>query len=148
MPHAYVSQLMHCVFATKDREPWIVSGFRERLYAYVRGIASAHRVSVLAIGGVEDHIHILVSLPSTISLSKAMQLIKGGSAHWVHETFHDKLYFAWQEGYGAFSIGASQMERTKAYIDKQIEHHRTVGYQEELRRILTKHGLLPPHAQT
>jgi REP element-mobilizing transposase RayT len=141
MPHVYVSQLIHCVFATKNREPFIVPGFRERLHAYIGGIAQKHRFCALAVGGIEDHVHVLLSLPATVSVSKAVQLIKGGSSHWVHETFPERMYFQWQEGYGAFSLGISHLPKTRTYIERQKEHHQTVDYQQELREILNKHGL-------
>jgi len=129
------------VFATKNREPFITPGFRERLHAYIGGIAQKHRFCALAVGGIEDHVHVLLSLPSTLSLSKAVQLIKGGSSHWVHETFPERTYFQWQEGYGAFSLGISQLPNTRAYIDRQIERHQTMDYEEELREILNKHEM-------
>jgi REP element-mobilizing transposase RayT len=95
----------------------------------------------LSIGGVEDHVHVLLSLPSTLSISKAMQLIKGNSSKWIHETFADLRYFAWQEGYGAFSIGVSGIEDTRSYIARQAEHHRKRSFREEIEEFLVKHGM-------
>ncbi len=141
MPHSFVSQLVHCIFATKNREPWITDDFRDRLCAYMGGIARNHRASALAIGAVADHVHILLSLPSTLSVSKAIQILKGNSSHWIHETFPDKSHFAWQEGYGAFSIGVSQVQKTKSYIANQENHHKTVGFEEEMEEIVRRHGL-------
>jgi REP element-mobilizing transposase RayT len=98
-------------------------------------------MKALAVGGVEDHVHILLSLPSTISIAKAIQLLKVGSSLWVHETFPAQCGFAWQEGYGAFSLGVSQVERTKNYIESQAEHHRKASFQEEFLAFLKKHKM-------
>jgi REP element-mobilizing transposase RayT len=105
------------------------------------GIARENKMQALAIGGIEDHIHLLLSLPSTLDIAKAMQSIKGGSSKWVHDTFPQRKDFAWQEGYGAFSIGISQIEDTKRYIANQREHHRTKTFQEEYVAFLEKHGI-------
>ena len=95
----------------------------------------------LAVGGVEDHVHVLLSLPSTVSVSKALQLIKGGSSKWVHDTFPAYRHFSWQEGYGAFRIGIAQVDDTIAYMDRQLEHHRKRSYQDEFLAFLEKHQI-------
>ena len=141
MAHTYTSQLLHCVFSTKNRLPSIEPSWRPRLHAYLGGIARENDMTAVMVGGVADHVHILLRLPSTIALSKAMQLIKGGSSVWVHETFPHLQGFAWQEGYGAFSIGISQFDATVAYIANQEEHHRAVSFQEEYRAFLKRHGI-------
>jgi REP element-mobilizing transposase RayT len=139
--HSFSSSLHHCVFATKDREPVLIPRLRERLWPYLGGIARENGMKTLAIGGVADHVHVLLSLPSTISVAKAMQLLKGNSSKWIHETFPELRSFAWQEGYGAFSIGVSGIEATCAYIRNQEEHHRTRTYREEVIMFLQRHGL-------
>ena len=141
MSHSYSSSLFHCVFSTKDRKKTISSEIQERLWSYLGGIARRNKMKALAIGGVEDHIHILLSLPSTVALSKAIQLIKGGSSKWAHETFPDLRNFSWQEGYGAFSVGISQMPDTIAYIESQEEHHRKRDFKEEFLAFLEKHQI-------
>jgi putative transposase len=98
-------------------------------------------MKALAVGGVEDHVHLLLSLPSTLAVAKAMQLIKGGSSKWIHDEFPALHEFTWQEGYGAFSIGISQIDDTKRYIVNQAEHHRKVSYQEEFIAFLERHGI-------
>ena len=98
-------------------------------------------MKALAIGGTADHIHALLSLPSMMSFAKAVQLIKGGSSKWVHETFPKYKKFEWQEGSGAFSVSASQAQKTIAYIKGQKEHHRKKTFQEEFRTLLDKHGI-------
>ncbi len=141
MSHTYTSQLMHCAFSTKNRLPVIIPELRNRLHTYIGGIAEQNDMYALSVGGVADHVHILLSIKPTMSLSKAMQLIKGGSSLWVHETFPSITDFAWQEGYGAFSVGVSQKPDTIAYIENQEEHHRQRTFQEEYRLILQRHGI-------
>ncbi len=139
MPHSYISFHVHYVFSTKDRRRIISPEIRERLWAYMGGIARENKVKALAVGGTSDHVHILLALPSTISVAKAIQLIKGGSSKWVSEMFPEIHQFAWQEGYGAFSIGVSGIDDTIAYIQTQDEHHRTRTFQEEFLAFLKKH---------
>jgi REP element-mobilizing transposase RayT len=98
-------------------------------------------MKAIQIGGVEDHIHILLSLPSTMAIAKALQLLKGGSSKWIHETFPDQRQFAWQEEYGAFSVSVSQLDKTIEYIKGQAEHHRRMTFQEEFLALLKKHRI-------
>ncbi len=105
------------------------------------GIARRNNMTALAVGGVSDHAHILLSLPSTMAVAKAMQLIKGGSSKWVHDEFPAHQRFSWQEGYGAFSIGVSQVDVTIDYIKNQAEHHGRKPFQEEFIAFLKKHGI-------
>ncbi len=138
--HTYTSSLFHCVFATKNRAPLLTSDLRARLWPYLGGIARENDMKTLAIGGAADHVHILLSLPATIPLAKALQLLKGNSSKWIHETFPALRAFAWQEGYGAFSIGVSGIEDTAAYIRNQEEHHRTRPFRDEVMAMLKRHG--------
>jgi REP element-mobilizing transposase RayT len=141
MSHSYSSILFHCVWSTKDRRQTIAAVFRDRLWAYLGGIARENRMKALAVGGTADHAHVLLSLPSTLAVAKAVQRLKGGSSKWVHDTCPEHAGFAWQEGYGAFSIGVSQMEPTAAYIGRQEAHHRRKTFQEEFLGFLEKHGI-------
>jgi REP element-mobilizing transposase RayT len=110
------------------------------------GIAKQNRMKALAIGGIEDHVHLLLSLPFTTSISKAIQLIKGGASKWVHDTFAELRDFSWQEGYAAFTIGIAQLEDTIAYIEQQAEHHQQHSYQHEFLAFLRRHGIdYDPH---
>jgi REP element-mobilizing transposase RayT len=97
-------------------------------------------MKTVAIGGASGHVHVLVSLPATLSVAKAMQLLKGNSSKWIRETFAKMRSFAWQEGYGAFSVGVSGVNATVAYIRNQAEHHRTRSFREEYAAMLKKHG--------
>src|SRR2546422_5534250 len=141
MSHSYVSNLMHCTFSTNNRYPAIDPELESRLWPYLGGIVRENRMKALAIGGTADHVHALLSLPSMMSFAKAVQLIKGGSSKWVHEALPKYRKFEWQEGYGAFSVSASQAPKTIAYINNQKEHHRKKTFQEEFLELLMKHGI-------
>ena len=138
--HSFNSCLMHCVFSTRERRPLLTAAIRERLWPYLGGIARANDMKALAIGGVADHVHLLLSLPATLSISKAMQLLKGNASKWLRETFpelrqHD---FAWQEGFGAFSYSHSQLTDVIRYIQNQEEHHARKGFQGEYLEFLER----------
>ena len=138
---SYVSSYFHCVFSTKERLPQIALELRERLWPFLGGIARQNKMKAIGIGGVEDHVHLLLSLPSTLSVAKALQLIKGGSSKWVHETFPQQRLFGWQEEYGAFSVSVSQLDNILRYIQGQEEHHRQMTFQEEFLALLKKHRI-------
>jgi putative transposase len=138
---SYVASYLHCVFSTKERRKLILPVFQERLWPFLGGIARQHHMRALAIAGMEDHTHLLLSLPATLPVAKAMQLIKGGSCKWVHETFPEQWAFGWQEKYGAFSVSVSQLEMIKDYIKNQAEHHRRQTFQEEFVTLLVRHGI-------
>jgi REP element-mobilizing transposase RayT len=138
---SYVSSYHHCVFSTKERRPIITAQLRERLWPFLGGIARQNKMRALEIGGVADHVHLLLSTPATMPIAKAMQLIKGGSSKWIHESFPDQRLFAWQEKYGAFSVSVSQLDTIIAYIKNQPEHHRKMTFQEEFEALLEKHKM-------
>ena len=138
---SYISSYFHCVFSTKERRPFITPDLRERLWPFLGGIARQNKMKAIEIGGVGDHVHMLLTLPSTMPISKAMQLIKGGLSKWIHETFPNQRTFSWQEEYGAFSVSVSQLDKTIAYIRGQPEHHRKITFQEEFLRLLEKHAV-------
>jgi putative transposase len=141
MANTYINLLLHVVFSTKNRKPFLKPAVRERLYPYINAIAKENKFIVLCIGGTADHMHLLLSLPSTISLADSMRFLKGGSSHWLRETFDELRVFSWQEGYGAFSIGESQIERTKEYIRNQEEHHKKITFQEEYLAFLKRNRI-------
>ena len=136
---SYISSYFHCVFSTKERRRLITPTLRDRLWPFLGGIARQNKMKAIEIGGMEDHIHILLSLPSTLSIAKALQLIKGGSSKWVHETFPEHRMFGWQVKYGAFSVSFSQLDTIIQYIKDQKEHHRQMTFQEEFIALLKKH---------
>jgi len=141
MAHSFVCSYFHCVWSTKGREPFITDALAERLWPYMGGIARENKFHALAIGGAADHVHLLMSLPGSLAVAKAVQLIKGGSSKWVHDTFPEFRHFEWQEGYGAFTVGISQKEQTVRYIKNQKEHHRRKTFQEEFLSFLKKHDV-------
>jgi REP element-mobilizing transposase RayT len=137
--HTYVSALFHCVFSTKERRGLIPSAKQPDVWSYLGGIARKNGFKLLAGGGTDNHVHLLVSLPATVPLAKAMQLLKGGSSKWMNDSGANG--FAWQEGYGAFSVGVSQLHATITYINSQAEHHHKHGFEEEFLAFLHKHGI-------
>jgi putative transposase len=139
MSHTYVSDLVHCVFSTKERRNLIRPEIQSDLWAFLGGIARKNGFKALVVGGTENHVHVLLSLPATMPLAKAMQLIKGASSHWMNEKRTQG--FAWQEGYGAFTVGISQKADTIAYIQSQAEHHRKRSFEDEFVVFLKKHGV-------
>lgn len=145
MAHTYCSSLYHCVFSTMERRPLILPEIEPRLWAYMGGIAREGGMTALAIGGMEDHAHLLLTLPATLDMATAMRQIKSGSSRFLHEACQRKN-FAWQRGYGAFSIGHAQIDATVAYIAAQQEHHRKRSFQDEFLAILERHQIAyDPH---
>jgi REP element-mobilizing transposase RayT len=128
------------VFSTKERRGAIAPELQERLWAYMGGIARENGMKALAVRGTDDHVHLLLSLPSSVTIAEAMRKIKGGSSLWLHESC-GLTGFEWQKGYGAFSIGCSQVDATVAYIAGQQEHHRKRDFQAEYLSILKRHGI-------
>jgi REP element-mobilizing transposase RayT len=140
MPSTHLSLHNHIVFSTKDRHPFIDVAWRSRLHEYLGGLVRAADGIPEAIGGTADHVHLLVGLKATHTLSVFVQDIKQTSSRWIHETIRVKN-FAWQQGYGAFTVSASNRDGVKEYIAKQEEHHRTKSLQEEYLSFLQKHGV-------
>jgi len=139
MPHSYVQCRLHCIFSTKARKNLIPADVQPRLWPYIGGIAREHGMKALAVGGTDNHAHVLLAIPATITIAKAMQMVKAGSSTWLHDTFATMRGFSWQEGYGAFSVSASRLAETISYIEHQAEHHRTLSFEEEFKRFLERH---------
>ncbi len=138
---SYVSAYFQCVFSTKDRRPLMTPELRARLWPFMGGIARQNDLKAVEIGGTEDHVHILLSVPASVPIAKAMQLIKGGASKWVHETFPELRVFRWQEEYGAFSVSVSQLDVVTRYIRGQAEHHRKLTFREEFLALLKRHRI-------
>ena len=139
--HTYTNLLTHVTFSTKDRKRFMTENLRPRFFAYAGGIVREMGGRALAVGGVEDHAHLLLLLPPSIALSDAMRTLKTNASRWVHETFPERAVFAWQDGYAAFSVSESNRDTVKAYIANQEEHHRRMTFKEELIALLGKHGI-------
>ena len=129
------------MFSAQERVEVLNPDIRERLWPYMGGIAKQNGMIPKCIGGASDHVHLLVTLPTRLAVAKAVQLIKAGSSAWIHQTFPNLRNFAWQQGYGAFSVGVSQVQETVHYIERQLEHHRTRTFQEEYLASVKKNGL-------
>jgi putative transposase len=141
MSHSYICCLLHVVFSTADRRPLIREDKQPRLHAYIGGIARKNGMAALAVGGAADHVHVLLSLSRTITTAKAVQLLKAGSSKWLKEPCQGLTGFAWQEGYGAFSVSVSQRDRVVDHILHQPEHHRRMSFAEEFSKLLQAHGI-------
>ena len=141
MANTYTNLLIHVVFSTKNREKWLRPDIRNKLFPYFGGIARKNDMKLLCAGGIADHVHLLLSILPKISVSSAVQFLKGGSSRWIHETYPKLRMFAWQEGYGAFSIGISQIDKTKEYINNQDEHHKKTSFRKEYLSFLKKNQI-------
>jgi putative transposase len=137
--HTRTSLLFHCVFSTKKRLPSISEEIRTRLWSYVGGIARTNNMKALAVGGICDHLHVLLSLPPTVPIAKAMQLVKAGTSKWMRA--QGAKGFEWQVGYGAFTIGISQIPGPLNYIRNQEKHHAKRSFAEEWKIFMKRHGL-------
>lgn len=135
MAHALVQNFMHIVFSTKDRLKLIPKEKQARTWAYLAGICKQERIFVHEIGGMEDHVYMLVQLPPTIALADAVLTIKASSSKWMGPTF------AWQRGYGGFSVSKSNLDTVARYIRNQEKHHRKMNYEQEFIAMLEKHGV-------
>jgi putative transposase len=138
MSHTYAQNTVHIVFSTKNRHKSIAREFQPKLWAYSAGICKNLDTLLHAIGGMEDHVHLLVQLPPALPLAKAVATIKSNSSRWATEEGH-KL--AWQQGYAAFSVSASIVPVVVQYIQNQADHHKKMNFDAELLALLKKHGL-------
>ncbi len=138
-----LSQLwVHIIFSTKNRHPFLKDALvRERLYDYIKAICHTKNCNAKIVNGIEDHLHILVSLHKNISLSKLVEEIKRSSSKWIKTLDHSLCQFYWQNGYGAFSVSQSNVERVKWYIKNQREHHQKQSFQDELRKFLVHYNI-------
>jgi REP element-mobilizing transposase RayT len=126
MANTYTSLHYHVVFSTKNRELWIERGIEQRVWAYLGGIAKQHKMKPLQIGGIQDHVHLLLGAPAVLAPARIAQLIKGGSSAWIQEALPRMKGFGWQDGYGAFTVSKSNLPSVIEYIQHQGEHHRRV----------------------
>ena len=142
MPQSLARILVHTVFSTKERRPFLRDrGLREELHRYVGGILLAHDCQPILVGGVEDHAHILSTLSRTCQAAEMVKEVKRGSSLWIKTKSADLEDFAWQNGYRIFSIGFSQVGSVRDYIATQEEHHRKVSFQDEFRQLLNRYEI-------
>jgi REP element-mobilizing transposase RayT len=133
--------VQHIVFSTKERQPWISGDLQPDLYAYMGGIARKHRCVLMEAGGIADHVHLLMLVHSTVAIADLVRDVKSGSSRWVHDTFGNLKFFAWQSKYGAFSVSHSMENTVTAYIRNQATHHRKKSFKDEYRVLLERHGI-------
>jgi putative transposase len=143
MPHSYNALYTHVVFSTKDRTPQLDPALEARLYPYMGGIVRELKGALLNVNGVEDHLHLLISMPPTASTAEVVGKVKGCSSKWIHETFPERAAFEWQRGYSAFSVSPSQLPAVARYIERQKAHHAKWSFRDEYVRLLARHGITP-----
>ncbi len=141
MPQSYCNLLYHVVFSTRDWNPWIDSELAALLYPYLGAAIRDEGGIAILINGMPDYVHILMKLRQDHSVADVVRAIKSNSSGWIHKTRADMKGFAWQAGYGAFTVSASQVSRVKAYIANQQEHHRTKSFKEEFVGFLKAQGI-------
>jgi len=139
MPQSLATILIHAVFSTKDRTPWLTPEIRQELHPYLVGVLANIGCPSIQTGGVDDHVHILFRLSRTTTLAQVIEKSKTSTSKWLKTKGLPE--FAWQSGYGAFSVGSAEVDRIVAYIQGQEEHHRKVTFQDELRGLLQQSGM-------
>ncbi len=137
MSHTYTNLITHNVFSTKEREGLIKDEIKPELHKYLGGLVKELKGKPIKINGMNDHVHILATLPPTVSTSEAMRFIKANSSKWVSEKFNQP--FEWQKGYGAFSVSRSGMDAVVNYIENQVEHHQKRDFRTEFLSLLKKY---------
>jgi REP element-mobilizing transposase RayT len=141
MASTLTNLLVHIVFSTKNREPIITSPIRPDLYKYMGGIIRGEGGKLLEIGGIADHVHLVIRLKSIHSVATIVKIVKSKSSKWLNSQPKRPGRFEWQRGYAAFTVSASQLGPVRQYVRNQEQHHRRVSYQDELRAFLDKHGI-------
>lgn len=141
MAQTLTSLLVHLIFSTKNRQPLIAAEHRDSLYAYMGGIAANHDCRTLVSGGMDDHVHLLISLSKTIALADLVMDVKKDSSKWLKTQSASFTDFHWQDGYAAFTIGQSQVPDLTCYIRNQEQHHQHRSFQDELRVFLRKYEI-------
>jgi REP element-mobilizing transposase RayT len=141
MPQSLSKVILHIIFSTKNREPWIDLRVRPRMHAYLATICRDLGAQAFRVDGVADHVHIVTTLPRTLSQAQMVEEVKKTSSKWIKTLEPRYRGFFWQRGYGAFSVSVSQLDAVLQYLQTQEEHHRTRTFQEEYRELLRRHGM-------
>ena len=141
MSHTHANLYVHLVWGTKYRKPFIRKQYTNRFHKYITGIINNVGAHVIAIGGMPDHIHVLVKILPRLSVAELMKRIKINSSIFFKRDLDDQVKFSWQEGYGAFSVSESVVKKVIAYIENQEEHHKKRDFAEEFAALLKRHGL-------
>ncbi len=138
MSHTYFQNIIHIIFSTKERRKSIPPQMKERLWAYIAGICQHQNIFVHSIGGTEDHIHLLLQFPPTLTIADAIRDLKANSSGWMSGEIGR---FAWQQGYGGFGVSKSNIVAVVRYIQNQEKHHKKITFEEEFIALLKKHGI-------
>lgn len=141
MAQTFSNLITHIIFSTKGRYPLIDNELKPRLWEYLGGIIEEIKGNPLKINGTADHVHLLVQLPPALSVAEAMRIVKTNSSRWVHQNWDSREKFAWQTGYGAFSVSRSAVPAVVSYIENQAEHHLRKTFEHELIAFLKKHAI-------
>jgi putative transposase len=141
MSSTLTNLLYHIVFSTKHREPIITAPIRKELYKYMGGIIRGEGGTLLEIGGMPDHVHLVVRFKAEPSVATMVKIVKSKSSKWLNEQPKRPGRFEWQRGYAAFTVSVSQLENVQAYVRNQEQHHRRKTFQEELQLLLEKHAI-------
>ncbi len=141
MSHTFTQLTVHIVFSTKGRARLIPTARAARIHAYLASLINGRFGFAREVGGTHDHVHILFDIKQVESVADCMESVKSVSSGWIHDTLPDLRDFAWQEGYGAFSVSASSIPRVRAYIQGQEAHHATRSFEDEFRALLKRHGI-------
>ncbi len=139
MANTYSSLFYHIVFSTKHRQNFISQEIENRVWAYIGGIARKHKLTAIRVGDIENHIHALIMSPPIFAPSQIAQWLKGDSSKWIHTEFLDLKRFAWQDGYGAFSVSKSKVSDVVEYIKNQREHHGQESFEDEYVKLMKYH---------
>ncbi len=139
MPQSLSRILIHLVFSTKNREPFISPAKQNQTFSYLAGTLNANDCPAIIVGGMPDHVHLLFALGKTLSISKVVEELKKESSKWAKQNIHPAFF--WQSGYGAFSVSSSNIDAVRRYIETQAEHHRMRSFQDEFRELLRRHDV-------
>jgi len=139
MANTYVRVIVHYIWSTKGRAPMINPSIEERLWSYIAGIANERGLRTIKVGGVEDHVHVVVELAKQISISEVAQHLKGFSSRWINKEGLTDIPFSWQDGFGALSVNPAELDELIHYVENQREHHRVKSFKEEYLEFLSRH---------
>ena len=139
MTHSYRLHYFHLIWSTRQRLPHIAPDVQSRLYPYLGAITRNHSGKLLEIGGMSDHVHLLIELSLLDKFSHFIRDLKASSSQWIHKNFPNLHDFAWQEGYGSFSVSYSALQHVQKYIQNQEQHHATMSFEEEYLKFLKHH---------
>jgi REP element-mobilizing transposase RayT len=141
MSKSYTNLLYHIVFSTKERQPLITGEYQSRLYDYIGGVIRGQGGISLGVNGMADHVHVLAKLRPDKALSDVLRDLKSNASGWMHNVFPEMKDFGWQNGYGAFTVSASQVATVQTYIARQAEHHQRHAFKDEFMRLLRANGI-------